>query len=101
MRGITQEQLGNAAGCKFQQIQKYETGANRVSSSRLWEIARALDLPVSHFFEGRDDPAAPVTDRSTAELLGIFLALPESQKRALLSLARSMTGHEKVTPFAA
>jgi len=52
--GMTQQQLGQLVNIKFQQIQKYETGANRVSASRLWEISRALDVPVSHFFEGLD-----------------------------------------------
>ena len=53
--GMTQQQLAAAVGIKFQQIQKYETGANRVSASRLWDIAAALDVQVSFFFEGIDD----------------------------------------------
>ena len=44
--GMTQQQLADQVGIKFQQIQKYETGANRVSASRLWDIARALDVPI-------------------------------------------------------
>jgi len=50
--GMTQQHLGQLVNIKFQQIQKYETGANRVSASRLWEISRALGVPVSYFFEG-------------------------------------------------
>lgn len=50
--GMTQQQLGEAVGIKFQQIQKYESGVNRVSASRLWDIARTLQVPVSFFFEG-------------------------------------------------
>ena len=42
-------------GIKFQQIQKYETGMNRISASRLWDIAKALDVPINYFFEGLDD----------------------------------------------
>src|SRR5580704_10230220 len=49
--GMSQTALGNAAGITFQQIQKYEGGGNRISSSRLFEFARILDVPVSHFFE--------------------------------------------------
>jgi transcriptional regulator with XRE-family HTH domain len=49
--GMTQQHLAEQVGVKFQQIQKYETGANRVSASRLWEIARVLDTPVHEFFE--------------------------------------------------
>ena len=52
--GMTQQQLAEQVGIKFQQIQKYETGANRVSASRLWDIADALEVPVSFFFEGID-----------------------------------------------
>ena len=48
--GMTQQQLAQQVGIKFQQIQKYETGANRISASRLWDIAEALDVPVSFFF---------------------------------------------------
>ena len=52
MVGMTQQQLADRVGIKFQQIQKYETGMNRVSASRLWDIAEALTVPVSFFFEG-------------------------------------------------
>lgn len=55
--GMTQQQLGEAVGIKFQQIQKYESGVNRVSASRLWDISRALSVPVSFFFEGLQDTA--------------------------------------------
>ena len=50
--GMTQQQLAAEVGIKFQQIQKYETGANRVSASRLWDIAGTLDVQISFFFEG-------------------------------------------------
>ncbi len=53
--GISQDVLGNAVGVTFQQIQKYERGINRVSASRLFEIAKALDVPVNFFFEGITD----------------------------------------------
>jgi transcriptional regulator with XRE-family HTH domain len=49
-RGLSQTALGAAAGVTFQQIQKYETGANRVSASRLYKLAKALDTPVADFF---------------------------------------------------
>ncbi|MCA8883393.1 MAG: helix-turn-helix transcriptional regulator [Rhodobacteraceae bacterium] len=48
---MTQQQLAEQVGIKFQQIQKYETGVNRVSASRLWEISRALAVPIDHFFK--------------------------------------------------
>jgi transcriptional regulator with XRE-family HTH domain len=53
--GMSQEKLGDALGLTFQQVQKYERGANRVGASRLFEISRVLDVPVSFFFE--DMPA--------------------------------------------
>ncbi len=56
-RALTQQMLAAQVGVKFQQIQKYETGANRVSASRLWEIAQVLDVSPSHFFETYDPDA--------------------------------------------
>ncbi len=50
--GITQENLAEAAGITFQQVQKYEKGRNRLSASRLFQFARVLDVPISYFFEG-------------------------------------------------
>ena len=52
--GMTQQQLAEKVGIKFQQIQKYETGANRISSSRLWDISEVMDVPVNFFFDGLD-----------------------------------------------
>ena len=49
--GMSQTALGSAAGITFQQVQKYEGGGNRISSSRLFEFAKILNVPVSHFFE--------------------------------------------------
>jgi transcriptional regulator with XRE-family HTH domain len=49
--GISQTVLGNASAITFQQVQKYENGGNRISSSRLFEFAKILNVPVSHFFE--------------------------------------------------
>ncbi len=56
--GISQERLAEALGLTFQQVQKYERGANRISASKLYEIARFLASPVSYFFEGLTDPTA-------------------------------------------
>ncbi|OZB16124.1 MAG: hypothetical protein B7X55_08480 [Rhodobacterales bacterium 34-62-10] len=50
--GLTQQALGQAVGVKFQQVQKYETGTNRVSASRLWYMAKALDVDIHYFFDG-------------------------------------------------
>jgi transcriptional regulator with XRE-family HTH domain len=50
--GMTQKQLAEACGVRFQQIQKYECGANRMSALRLWQLAQALEVPMTYFFEG-------------------------------------------------
>src|SRR5215212_8586427 len=54
--GVSQEKLADDLGLTFQQVQKYERGANRVSASKLYEIARSLQTPVAFFFEGLNDP---------------------------------------------
>ena len=56
--GLTQQQLGVQVGVRFQQIQKYECGANRLSAARLWELAEALQTPISYFYDGLDTPSA-------------------------------------------
>jgi len=50
--GLTQEQIAGACGVRFQQIQKYECGANRMSAARLWRLSQALEVPVAYFFDG-------------------------------------------------
>jgi len=62
MLGMSQEKLGDALGLTFQQVQKYERGANRISASKLYEIARALRVPIAWFFEGLSDPEAGPAD---------------------------------------
>src|SRR5271155_2253933 len=74
--GLTQSQLALRVGVRFQQIQKYESGANRISAARLWRFCQALDVPVDYFYDGlRPGPRAgvPVRDES-ADLM----ARPES-----------------------
>ena len=60
MLGMSQEKLGDALGLTFQQVQKYEKGANRIGASRLQQIAHILQVPVSFFFDG-----APKDRKST------------------------------------
>jgi transcriptional regulator with XRE-family HTH domain len=55
--GMSQEKLGDALGVTFQQVQKYEKGANRIGASRLQEISKILGAPVEFFFEGAPQPA--------------------------------------------
>jgi transcriptional regulator with XRE-family HTH domain len=101
---MTQQQLAEKVGIKFQQIQKYETGMNRVSASRLWDISEALSVPVSYFFEGMDraedarrlakPPPRPgdiLSDKEALELIRSYYAIPENQRRRLFELARVLS----------
>ncbi len=93
---MTQQQLGDKVGIRFQQIQKYEAGANRISASRMWDIAAAMEVPVSFFFEGIDGQAPDtgearadiLTDKEAIELVRAYYAIPEDQRRKLFDLAR-------------
>lgn len=101
MVGMTQQQLAECVGIKFQQIQKYETGMNRVSASRLWDISEALEVPVAYFFEGLGDESAPkgseaipgdlLADKEALELIRSYYAIPENQRRRLFDLARVLS----------
>ncbi len=97
MVGMTQQFLADRVGIKFQQIQKYETGMNRVSASRLWDIAEALTVPVSFFFEGLGDSAEAsgasdmMADKEALELVRSYYAIPEAQRRRLFDLARVLS----------
>ena len=71
LAGVSQEKLGEALGLTFQQVQKYEKGTNRISASRLQQIAKMLDVPVSFFFDG-----APTGDMPAGGLLGRRLDAP-------------------------
>jgi transcriptional regulator with XRE-family HTH domain len=67
MLGLSQEKLGEAIGLTFQQVQKYERGANRIGASRLHELSRVLDVPVSFFFDDTDPVRAPAIPGGFAE----------------------------------
>src|SRR5216684_737109 len=65
--GLSQERLGDALGLTFQQVQKYERGANRVGASRLFDLSRVLDVPISYFF---DEMSLGVASAAQARLGG-------------------------------
>lgn len=102
MVGMTQEQLAAKVGIKFQQIQKYETGMNRVSASRLWDISDAMGNDVSFFFEGLNSQADAdgennaakgdfMADKEALELVRSYYSIPENQRRRLFELARVLS----------
>ena len=64
---MSQEQLGVALGVTFQQVQKYERGANRIGASRLWDLSRVLECPVSYFYDDMDEETASNSPRKLGE----------------------------------
>ncbi len=117
--GLSQEKLGEAVGLTFQQIQKYERGANRIGSSRLYEFSRILDVPVSFFFDDMTEElktargsyevteadlenleSDPLAKRETLELVRAYYRIddPAVRKRVFeltKSLARAAAGEEE------
>lgn len=91
LKGLSQSALGERVGVTFQQIQKYERGANRLSSSMLWHAAEALDVPVSYFFDQfrPDQPIAEQVQPSADEIALVrhFRRLPQRLQRKLSELA--------------
>lgn len=96
--GYTQEQLAEALEISYQQVQKYETGANRVSSGRLFQIAQRLEVPVSYFFEGLEVTAQAAvmphggSNRTTIDLVRNFNGINDvSVRNALAGLVKSLS----------
>jgi transcriptional regulator with XRE-family HTH domain len=99
--GLTQQQLAGSVGVRFQQIQKYECGANRISAARLWSLAEALEVPVGYFYDGLDaaarrEPSAEggevLARKETLDLVRAYYQLGERPRRRLLDLAKSLNG---------
>lgn len=101
--GLTQQQLAMAVGVRFQQIQKYECGANRISAARLWQLSEALEVPVAYFFDGlseggdrvspeRSEGGEMFARKETLDLIRAYYQLGERPRRRLLDLAKSLNG---------
>ncbi len=109
--GMSQERLGEALGLTFQQVQKYERGANRIGASRLFDLSRVLDIPVSFFFDDMseqvealsprlmsglvEEPSAvesdPMTKRETLELVRAYYRISDPQvRKRVLDLAKAL-----------
>jgi transcriptional regulator with XRE-family HTH domain len=113
--GMSQEKLGNAVGLTFQQIQKYERGANRIGASRLFDMSRVLDVPVQFFFDempvetvaedyrppsGSPEPNIatldqdPMAKRETLELVRTYYRIPNANlRRKLFDLAKALANY--------
>lgn len=114
--GMSQGKLAEALDMTFQQVQKYERGTNRISSSRLFDLSLALDVPVDYFFEGMTGEVAaaspvqqhggspdqdrqafdfaqdPMAMRETLELIRVYYELPtESLRRELFELIKALS----------
>jgi len=102
--GLTQLQLGNSVGTCLQQIQKYESGVNRVTAGKLYQISAALGVPIAHFFEGLPNPVASneaepsvnhadvdaLDRKETIELVRAFAALGALRRCRLLDFAKEL-----------
>ncbi len=73
---LSQEQLAESLGISFQQVQKYENGSNRVSASRLYDVAKSLATPISYFFDGLSEPAAGLAEPES-EFVYDFFSTPD------------------------
>ena len=102
--GMTQQDLASLVGVRFQQIQKYECGANRVTSSRLYDLSKALNISVQYFFNGLDAQDLQglaandagrldgdiLSQKETLELVRAYYRLGERPRRRLLELAKAL-----------
>jgi transcriptional regulator with XRE-family HTH domain len=99
--GLTQQQLGARIGVRFQQVQKFECAANKMSAEKLWKFAQALDAPIAYFYDGLSDGKATSAERDhdqadvlaskeTTDLVDAYYRLKERPRRHLLDLAKSL-----------
>lgn len=106
--GLSQETLGEAVGITFQQLQKYERGANRISASRLFNLSQVLGVPVTFFFDDLPSPESTLVSddqpsetqefesmarRETLELVRAYYRIPEeSVRRRTFELVKTLAG---------
>ena len=81
---MTQETLADLIAVTFQQVQKYERGANRISASKLFAIAEALEVPISYFFDGLDETIGEGSDEGSEQTIQGFLRTSEGLELARL-----------------
>ncbi|MCR9255508.1 MAG: helix-turn-helix transcriptional regulator [Alphaproteobacteria bacterium] len=113
--GMSQEKLGEALGLTFQQVQKYERGANRIGASRLFDVSRILDVPISFFFDDMEEDTAaqspaqqrgvsyepehnpdPMARRETLELVRSYYAIDDMPtRRKIFELVKSVGNMSK------
>ena len=84
--GLNQTQLGDALGYTFQQVQKYEKGMNRISASKLYQMSKTLDVPISYFFEDIGGTALEIDGARSAPA---DIERDQLHKRETLELVRA------------
>jgi transcriptional regulator with XRE-family HTH domain len=95
--GMTQTELGAKVGLSFQAVQQYETGENRISASRLYQLARILDVPLAFFFDGLDETAradevadaSDLTRKQASMVLGAYCGIKDPRLRSAWLLIMS------------
>ena len=96
--GLTQEAVANAMGISYQQVQKYETGMNRISCGRLYELAKFLNVPVGQFYmgcTGGDELAMGTEPQDTVDLVDHFSSIDDlALKAALSGLVKALKNSE-------
>ena len=105
---VSQEKLAETLGLTFQQVQKYEKGANRVSASKLFEVAGALQVDIGYFFQGLNAPSAPgvaegaepfvhdgAVTAEAREVDQLMLEMPRKRRRLIVDLARALAADKR------
>jgi transcriptional regulator with XRE-family HTH domain len=108
MTGLSQDKLAQSLGLTFQQVQKYERGANRISASKLFEISQILNVPITYFFQDMDGQTVQSVQgmaegaaepfeheqlqrRETSDLVRAYYRIPSPQvRRRMLELIRAV-----------
>jgi len=104
LRGLPQKELARQLGISFQQVQKYESGANRISASKMWQLCEVLDITPGYFFEGLESKKrkggsasqeAPQDGRSARQVLDLNQAFKQIEdtrvRRQVVQLVKSLT----------
>ena len=91
MRQWSQQQLGDAIGVSYQQVQKYEGGVDRISGSKLFRTAQALNVSIADLFPSKQLPRLPNVNKRQRRLLHAYAGLPDRQQRAFLALIEAAT----------
>lgn len=107
LMGLTQQQLASAVGIFTQRIQKYECGMNHISAALLFQLAKALEVPISYFYDGlanevsvNNEGIEVFSRKETLDLIEAYYRLSERPRRRLLELARSLGEDSDSTPNA-